>query len=248
MLQLLEHPAADGVIIAFKGAVFLVQLFHQVVHIIIAADLVCFFVLFDKLFLKFVVLIPDFSDQFLHQIFDGNQSQGAAVIIGHDCQRHLFFAQLFQQSSQPHGFMNKQARGQQISDVLLCPCDLCFQNIPNMDYPDDVVDGAFVDRDAGNLTLFCKLDRFLPAVLHIQSDHIHTWGDDFLRLDFVKLQRRTHKVALGLLQHAFFLDGFYQIFQFFLGDRWFFLLAAGQLGHDAGQKIEHSRKRFKDDH
>ena len=144
--------------------------------------------------------------------------------------------------------MDKQARGQQFANVLLCSRNLCLQNISNMNNADDIVDGAFVDRNTGNLALFCKLDRFLPAVLHVQCDHIHTRGDDLLRLNFVKLQRRAHKVALGFLQHPFFLDGFHQIFQLFLGDRRFVLLAAGQLGHDAGQKIKHSRKRFEDNH
>ena len=117
-----------------------------------------------------------------------------------------------------------------------------------MNQTDDVVDGAFINRDSGNLAGFGKLQNLLPAVLDIQRDHIHTGGDDFLYLDFVKLQRRLDKVALVFLEHALLLDGFDDIFELLLGDRRLVVLSSGQTGHQSGQGTERCREGLKDGH
>ena len=137
--------------------------------------------------------------------------------------------------------MHKEHVVHQGAHVLGLAGDLRLEDIAHMYGADDVVQGLFVDREAGDGAVLGQGEDLLPAVLDVDSHDVHPGGDDLLDLDLVKVQRRLYQVAFLFLQHAFLLDGFDDVLELLLGDRR--LGSVFRLGDAVGElhKEEHQR-------
>lgn len=97
-------------------------------------------------------------------------------------------------------------------------CTTALEQVAHLQNADDVVDGAPVDGDAGEVRAEHHLERLVERVLDVDRDEVDARGQDLLHGDLVKVEGRLHEIALLLLEHALLLDRFDDVFELLLGD------------------------------
>ena len=145
------------------------------------------------------MLIPDLTHQLFEDIFQRDDTLGAAVFIHDDRHVVMLLPQDAQQLRDLRGTGGIQGGGHQIVDLRLL-----FQasnvEVLFMDDTDDVVDGAMIDRQAGVTRLRKGLRQFFQRDIIRHRHHIHTGGQDLFHLHVIELDGAADQLTLAVGQ------------------------------------------------
>ena len=212
--DLLHHPAGDGVGVALP--LYLEQV-KEVGQIGGAGDEVAVVLLLLELLDDLVVLVPDLAHQLLHDILQGDQALGAAVLVHHN--DHVGFLPL--EDAQQLGDLGVAGGIEHGAQHLLHAGQAAVAGrveILLMDDADDIVDVLVVHRQAGIPVLSEDLGDLLHGVGVLHRHDVHPGGEDLLHLQVVELDGRPDKAALMLVQAALALRLVHQSDQLLLGN------------------------------
>ena len=134
-------------------------------------------------------LVLNLSDDFLQQVFQGNDAFGSAIFIHH--YRHLdcLLLELLQQHVQAFGFGDEVCLADQILEGCLGPVvpGKKLQQVEGVDDTDDVVDVIFEYGDTGVPALDDGFDGLGDRGIDLQGNHVQAGNHYFVGGGVVQL-------------------------------------------------------------
>ena len=218
MAEHLHRPAARGIVIALKAPVVLAELLEHLKDVHVAAHDIGAAADLHEVVPHLVRLVPDVADELFEHVLHRDDAHRAAVIVGDDRQVQLFRLELGEQGGDPHRLVHEDAVGHEVGKAGVGLLHDRLEQVAHLQNADDVVDGAPVDGDAGEVRAEHHLERLVERVLDVDRDEVDARGQDLLHGDLVKVEGRLHEIALLLLEHALLLDRFDDVFELLLGN------------------------------
>src|SRR4026209_1246642 len=173
-------------------------------------DVVPLRVLGDLKHLANLVLIMNFSRDFLQDVLDGDESGQPAILVNDHGHVGSLVLQFSQQLRHALGFRHKLQRShqtfqaQKLSGVLIGAIPN-VQQILQIHHADDVFDLLAVNRYAGILGLGDELFQLSQRRRDLNGDDLGSGSHDIAGEFFAKLHSRLDERRLVLLQDSFFL-------------------------------------------
>src|ERR1039458_3080313 len=185
------------------------QLFQQV-HIGVAVEDVRGLALLHDLSL--FVLVADLANDFLHQVFDGDQAGDSAVLVDDDGHANVVALHLAHQLAAQLGFGDKVHIGlHQVAYGLGARVRVeDLQEVLGIDNAFDMVDIAFIDRYARIGIPLYQFGEILDGGVDGHRDDLGPGPHHFAHRLVAEFDHRLDKIAVALLQNALFLTGFDQ--------------------------------------
>ena len=136
-----------------------------------------------------VVLVPDFANQLLQNVFVSDDSQGPAVIVRDHRDIDLFARHNLQKIIDLGRLMNEIRLIEQRTDIQrLAPADIVADIAADVQDSDDMVDRSLIDRQAAVILLLDKCQNLFLRHIDIDRRHIDPACQDTLYCDSAKLQ------------------------------------------------------------
>ena len=158
-----------------------------------------------------------FAHQLLHDVLQGDQALGAAVLVHHDDHVGL----LLLEDAQQVGDLGVSGGVEHIAHKgahILPAVEAGGVEILLVDHAHHVVDVLMVDRDAGEAALGEDPGDLVHGVGVLHRHDVHPGGDDLLHLQVVELDGGPDELALVLVQPALGLGLVHHGDQLLLGD------------------------------
>ena len=129
----------------------------------------------DMLFFK-VVFVFDVADDFLEQVFNGNQPVNAAVFVNNHSHVDFVGLHVAQQVQDPHGRRNEfDLTVNDVFDFYVAfPFKQTFSQVDDMDDAQNVVKGIAVNRDAGVAAGYHQFGKFANRSVFMKGDNVGT--------------------------------------------------------------------------
>ena len=241
--DLLHHPAGDGVgvALALDG-----EQVEQVGEVGGAGNQVAAVLLFLELLDHLVVFVPDLPHQLLHDVLQGHQALGAAVLVHYNNHVGLLPLENPQQLGDlgiAGGVQHGAGNGLYVGLTTIAG----GVEVLLMDHADDVVDVLMVHRQPGVTALGEGLSDVVHGVGVLHRHDVHAGGEDLIHLHIIELDGGADELALVLVQPALDLGLVHHGHQLFLGDAAVPLLVKYH-GQQLFQQAEQEVHRGKDHH
>ena len=163
------------------------------------------------------MLVPDLAHQLLHDVLQGGDALGAAVLIHHHGHVGLVLLEDAQQLGDLGVARGIQHGSLQLGDVGLAAIaggvEVLF-----VDDADDIVNAVVINRQTGVAALYKQGGRLLHGEVVLHRNQVHTGGEDLGDLQVVELDGVADEIALVLVQTALVLGLVHHAHQLFFGD------------------------------
>ena len=147
------------------------------------------------------MLIPDLAHQLLHDVLQGAQALGAAVLVHHDDHVGLGLLEDAQQIGDLGVGGGVEHGGDDGGDVVVAVVAGGVE-VLLVDDAHDVVDVLMVDRQPGVAALGEGLGDLVHGIGVLHRHDVHPGGEDLIHLQVAELDGGADKLALILVQTA----------------------------------------------
>ena len=189
------------------------------------------------------MLVPNFADQLLDDVLDGDDPLRSAELVHDNGDMHLFLLQLLQKLGDLDRRRNEQRRLQDAFNGVFRAAQIAVEVLFVHD-ADNVIDCFTIDGNARKAGLFKQLLQRGGRFLDVDCDHVDARGENVARIKVGELDNVVEKLLFAAVDAAVLLRLVHQRQKLVLGDAAAFL-HADETGNGAFQMDEQKAQREK---
>ncbi len=207
--QLAENQAAQGGVAGIR--IFLIwdaERLTEIFKVTVAGDAPEIFA--ERRDIKhfgLIGFIVNVADDFFKQVFQRNQTGGAAVFIDNDCQVNLFLLHIAEQRVSMNGFRNKVNRGKQVAERFRGAAANVQQVFPRQQNAQNIIGIFAADRQTGETAVHNGFVDIFRRVVRPDDGHILAVNHEVAGCGVVEFKDVVdHFAFFGFNRAAFFTE------------------------------------------